>query len=104
MQKKIFDWASIGGVRFFSFRVVLGLRGKIVPLQYWPNQKVFFAKSYYFDITNNEIVQNSKSKPKKFSFLCTFKEKSDQNRIHTENKITQECIRSKRDFENKQRD
>ncbi len=25
-------------------------------------------------ITNNEIVQNSKSEPKKFSFLCTFKE------------------------------
>ncbi len=24
------------------------------------------------NITNNEIVQNSKSEPKKFSFLCTF--------------------------------
>ncbi len=27
----------------------------------------------YFSITNNEIVQNSKSEPEKFSFLCTFK-------------------------------
>ncbi len=33
-----------------------------------------FPKSYYFCITNNETVQNSKSKPKKLSFfLCTFK-------------------------------
>jgi hypothetical protein len=31
-----------------------------------------FAKSYYLCMTNIEIVQNSKSKPKKFSFLCTF--------------------------------
>jgi hypothetical protein len=33
----------------------------------------FLLKSYYLCITNNEIAQNSKSKPKKFSFLCTFK-------------------------------
>jgi hypothetical protein len=33
----------------------------------------FSLKSYYLCITNTEIVQNSKSKPKKFSFLCTFK-------------------------------
>jgi hypothetical protein len=28
----------------------------------------------YLCITNNEIVQNSKSEAKKFSFLCTFQE------------------------------
>jgi hypothetical protein len=31
-----------------------------------------FAKSYYLCMTNIEIVQNSKSKQKQFSFLCTF--------------------------------
>jgi hypothetical protein len=31
------------------------------------------TKPYYLSITNNEVVQNSKSEPKKFSFLCTFK-------------------------------
>ncbi len=35
--------------------------------------KNFSPKSYYLCITNNEIGQNSKSKPKKFSFLYTFK-------------------------------
>jgi monomeric isocitrate dehydrogenase len=35
---------------------------------------MFSLKSYFLCITNNEIVQNSKSKPKQFSFLCTFKE------------------------------
>jgi hypothetical protein len=34
--------------------------------------KKFSLKSYYLCITNIEIVQNSKSKLKKFSFLCTF--------------------------------
>jgi hypothetical protein len=34
---------------------------------------MFSLKSYFLCITNIEIVQNSKSKPKKFSFLCTFK-------------------------------
>jgi hypothetical protein len=38
--------------------------------------KIFFTKSLYLSITNNEIAQNSKSKPKKFSFLCTFKDSS----------------------------
>ncbi len=33
---------------------------------------MFWLKSYYLCITNIEIVQNSKSNPKKFSFLCTF--------------------------------
>jgi len=37
--------------------------------------KNFLLKSYYLCITNIEIVQNSKSKPKKFSFLCTFNSK-----------------------------
>ncbi len=37
------------------------------------NKKNVSLKSYYLCITNIEIVQNSKSKPKKFSFLCTFK-------------------------------
>jgi hypothetical protein len=36
-------------------------------------KKFFSLKSYYLCITNTEIVQNSKSKPNKFSFLCTFK-------------------------------
>jgi hypothetical protein len=36
------------------------------------NKKIS-PKSYCLCITSNEIVQNSKSKPKQFSFLCTFK-------------------------------
>ncbi len=36
--------------------------------------KNFFVKSNYFDINNKEITQISKSKPKKISILCTFKE------------------------------
>jgi hypothetical protein len=35
--------------------------------------KKFSPKSYFLCITINEIVQHSKSKPKKFSFSCTFK-------------------------------
>ena len=73
IKKYVFDLAQ----KFFSFRVVLGLRGKIVPPPILAQSKIFFAKSYYFDINNNEIVQNSKSKPKKFSFLCTFKGTQD---------------------------
>ncbi len=38
-----------------------------------PIKKFFSLKSYFLGKTNTEIVQNSKSKPKKFSFLCTFK-------------------------------
>ncbi len=34
---------------------------------------MFSLKSYYSCITNIEFVQNSKSKPKKLSFLSTFK-------------------------------
>ncbi len=34
---------------------------------------MFFTKPSYLSITNNEITQNSKSKPKKFLILCTFK-------------------------------
>ena len=37
-----------------------------------PITNFFSLKSYYFCITNIEIVQNSKAKPKNFSFLCTF--------------------------------
>jgi hypothetical protein len=51
---------------------------KIAPK--WSNQKIFSLKSYYFCITNTEIVQNSKSKPKKFSFLCTIKVLSSHKR------------------------
>jgi hypothetical protein len=58
-------------LKFFSFRVVLRLRGIIVAPPIMAN-KIFFHKSCYLCITNIEIVQNSKSKPKKFSFLCTF--------------------------------
>ncbi len=36
-------------------------------------QNIFFiSRTPYLSITNNEIKQNSKSKPKKFSILCTF--------------------------------
>ncbi len=35
--------------------------------------KIFLLKYYSLCKTNIEIVQNSKSKPKKFSVLCTFK-------------------------------
>ncbi len=45
----------------------------IVAPAIWSNQKIFSLESYYLCIANIEIVQNSKSKPKKFSFLCTFK-------------------------------
>ncbi len=38
-----------------------------------PIKKLYSPKSYYFCITNNEIIQNSKVKQKKFSFLCTLK-------------------------------
>jgi hypothetical protein len=38
-----------------------------------PNQKLFFSKPSYLSITSKETVKNSKSKSKKFSFLCTFK-------------------------------
>ncbi len=37
-----------------------------------PIKKKFSPKSYYLCITNNEIVQNSKSKAKTFLFLCNF--------------------------------
>ncbi len=36
--------------------------------------KNVFYKAQYLNIPNNEITQNSKSEPKKFSVLCTFKE------------------------------
>jgi hypothetical protein len=35
--------------------------------------KTFSPKSYYLCVSNNEKVQNSKTMPKKFKFLCTFK-------------------------------
>ncbi len=41
-----------------------------------PIKKLFFTKTLYISITSNETVQNSKSKSKKFSFLCTFKKVS----------------------------
>ncbi len=56
----------------FSFCVVSRLRGIIVAPHIMVQSTNFSPKSYYLCITNNEIVQNSKSKPKKFSFLCTF--------------------------------
>jgi hypothetical protein len=60
-------------LKIFLFRLVLRLRGIIVALPIMIQSKNFPPKSYCFCITNIEIVQNSKSKPKKFSFLCTFK-------------------------------
>ncbi len=49
----------------FSFHVVLRLRGKIRTSSNTVPNKIFFAKSEYFDITNKEILEISKSKPKK---------------------------------------
>jgi hypothetical protein len=37
---------------------------------------MFVTKPSYLSITSKETVQNSKSKPKKFSFLCTIKSSS----------------------------
>ena len=67
-KKKNFDLAQI----FFSFRVVLGLRGKIVPPPIMAQSKTIFCKILIFDITNKEITQIPKSESKKFSILCTF--------------------------------
>jgi hypothetical protein len=39
--------------------------------------KKFVTKPSYLCITSNETVQNSKSKPKQFSFLCIFKVKRE---------------------------
>jgi hypothetical protein len=64
-NKIFFDLAQF----FFSFHVVLRLRGKIVPPPKLAQSKNFFVKSYYFDITNIEILQISKSKPKNISIL-----------------------------------
>ncbi len=60
-------------MKFFSFSVVLGLRGIFVAPPIMVQSKNFSLKSYYLCITNIEIVQNSKLKPEKFSILCTFK-------------------------------
>ncbi len=59
--------------KIFSFHVVLGLRGIIVAPPIMVQSKKCFPKILLFIQTNIEIVQNSKSNPKKFSFLCTFK-------------------------------
>ena len=71
-EKKIKNFFDLTQ-NFFSFCVVLGLRGIIVAPPIMVQSKKFTPKSYYLCITNNEIGQNSKSKPKKFSFLGTFK-------------------------------
>jgi hypothetical protein len=68
-KKQIFDLDQ----NFFSFCVVLRLRGKIVPLPIMAQSKIFFVKSLYFDITTKEIIQILESKLKKISILCTFK-------------------------------
>jgi hypothetical protein len=41
---------------------------------------MFSHKSYFLCISNNEIVQNSKSKQNKFSFLCIFNKPTYQVR------------------------
>ncbi len=46
--------------------------------------KFFSPKSYLVfkhTVTNNKIVQNTKSEPNKFSFLCTFKEPDNRNAL-----------------------
>ncbi len=42
----------------------------------WPNQNFFLTKPQHLSITNYKKVLNSKSEPKKFSRLCTFKQVS----------------------------
>ena len=71
-MKKKQNWACL---RNFSFRVVLGLRGIIVAPSIMVQSKIFVTKILLFIHTYIEIVKNSKSKPKKFSFLCTFKQR-----------------------------
>ncbi len=51
-------------LEIFLFRLVLRLRGIIVAPPIMVQQKIFSPKSYFLCITNIEIVQNSKSKPK----------------------------------------
>jgi hypothetical protein len=50
--KQFFDLTQ----NFFSFCVVLGLRGNIVPPPIMAQSNFFWVKSKYFDITNKEIV------------------------------------------------
>ncbi len=58
-------------MNFFFHFSFLRLRGIIIAPPIMVQSKNFSLKSYYLCITNTEIVQNSKLKPKKFSFLCT---------------------------------
>ncbi len=67
---------------FCLFRIVLRLRGIIVAPPMMVQTKFVSQKSYYLCITNNEIVQNSKSEPKKFSFLFTFKGRLDRPSVN----------------------
>jgi hypothetical protein len=97
LAKKIFDWASIGGGTIFprSPKTMrngkkFGARSKkyfwffvfmnpfyepiLVFLKFDPLAASEMALQNHLSRTNNEIVQNSNSEPKKFSILCTFKE------------------------------
>jgi hypothetical protein len=61
-------------LNFFLLRLVLRQRGIIAAPPIMVQSKKIFPKILLFMHTNKEIVQNSKLKPKKFSFLCTFKD------------------------------
>jgi hypothetical protein len=61
LKKKI-DLAQ----HFFSLRVVLGLRGKIIPPPIMAQSKNFLCKILIFWPTNKEITQIPKSESKKF--------------------------------------
>ncbi len=63
----------LASLKIFLYYVVLRLRGKNVAPPIMTQTKIAFCKIQYFDISNKEMVQLSKSKPKKFSTLCTFK-------------------------------
>ncbi len=65
-EEKFLGWKQ------FLIPVVLRLRGIILPPPIMGESKIVFTKPSYLSITSNETEQNSKSKPKKFSFLCTF--------------------------------
>ena len=56
-------------MKFFLVRLILRLRGINIAPPVMVQSKYFSLKTYYLRITNNEIVQNSKSEPKN-SHLC----------------------------------
>jgi hypothetical protein len=67
-QKKNFDVAQ----NFFSFHVVLRLRGKIVAPPILVQSKNFCCKIIIFGPNCQRNITNLKIEAKKISILCTF--------------------------------